>query len=168
MKKFISILFFSLICMGFANAQKFDTHKIHFTAAGLMSRNVNIRPIGSFSIKKDDRHSWAEYIINQNEITFSVSANNTKNSRSCIFVLLNASGKAVDTLTVIQAGKVEPQTTGSTNTERNSVIGTTSQRKNTTSSSQSTVSRQCAATTKKGKRCSRNADAGSIYCWQHK
>jgi hypothetical protein len=26
---------------------------------------------------------------------------------------------------------------------------------------------QCAATTKKGTRCSRNAAAGSSYCWQH-
>jgi hypothetical protein len=28
-------------------------------------------------------------------------------------------------------------------------------------------SSQCAATTKKGARCSRNAAAGSAYCWQH-
>jgi hypothetical protein len=28
-------------------------------------------------------------------------------------------------------------------------------------------SRQCAATTKKGTRCSRTAKAGSSYCWQH-
>jgi hypothetical protein len=26
---------------------------------------------------------------------------------------------------------------------------------------------QCAATTKTGTRCSRNAKAGSSYCWQH-
>lgn len=29
-------------------------------------------------------------------------------------------------------------------------------------------SEQCAATTKKGTRCKRNAEKGSIYCWQHK
>lgn len=29
------------------------------------------------------------------------------------------------------------------------------------------VSRQCAATTQKGTRCSRTASAGSNYCWQH-
>lgn len=29
-------------------------------------------------------------------------------------------------------------------------------------------SKQCAATTKKGTRCKRNAEKGSIYCWQHK
>lgn len=28
-------------------------------------------------------------------------------------------------------------------------------------------SKQCAAVTKKGKRCKRNAENGSIYCWQH-
>lgn len=31
-----------------------------------------------------------------------------------------------------------------------------------------TASRQCAAITKKGTRCKRNAEAGSIYCWQHR
>lgn len=30
------------------------------------------------------------------------------------------------------------------------------------------VSQQCAAITKAGARCSRKAEAGSIYCWQHK
>ena len=30
-----------------------------------------------------------------------------------------------------------------------------------------TSSRQCAAITKKGTRCKRNAAPGSIYCWQH-
>ena len=29
------------------------------------------------------------------------------------------------------------------------------------------VSSQCAATTKKGTRCSRKASAGSAHCWQH-
>lgn len=28
--------------------------------------------------------------------------------------------------------------------------------------------RQCQATTKKGKQCSRRAEPGSNYCWQHK
>lgn len=36
------------------------------------------------------------------------------------------------------------------------------------SSNSSPTSRQCAAKTKKGKRCKRTADKGSIYCWQHK
>lgn len=31
----------------------------------------------------------------------------------------------------------------------------------------SSVSHQCAARTKKGKRCKRRASKGSIYCWQH-
>ena len=30
-----------------------------------------------------------------------------------------------------------------------------------------TVSRRCAATTKKGAQCSRMAKPGSAYCWQH-
>lgn len=32
---------------------------------------------------------------------------------------------------------------------------------------QNTARQQCAATTKKGARCSRMAAAGSAYCWQH-
>lgn len=35
-------------------------------------------------------------------------------------------------------------------------------------SSQPAARQQCAATTKRGTRCSRLADAGSAYCWQHK
>jgi hypothetical protein len=35
-------------------------------------------------------------------------------------------------------------------------------------SSQPVARQQCAATTKKGTRCSRLADVGSAYCWQHK
>ena len=35
-------------------------------------------------------------------------------------------------------------------------------------SSSYSYSNQCAATTKKGTRCKRNAEKGSIYCWQHK
>lgn len=35
-------------------------------------------------------------------------------------------------------------------------------------SNSSTTSRQCAAKTKKGKRCKRTADKGSSYCWQHR
>jgi hypothetical protein len=31
----------------------------------------------------------------------------------------------------------------------------------------SALSQQCQATTKKGTQCKRNAQAGSIYCWQH-
>jgi putative hemolysin len=33
--------------------------------------------------------------------------------------------------------------------------------------SQPATRQQCAATTKKGTRCSRMANAGSAYCWQH-
>lgn len=35
-------------------------------------------------------------------------------------------------------------------------------------SSSSTTSKRCAAKTKKGARCKRTADKGSIYCWQHR
>jgi len=37
-----------------------------------------------------------------------------------------------------------------------------------TSTTRQSVSKQCAAITKKGTRCKRKAAPGSIYCWQHK
>lgn len=36
---------------------------------------------------------------------------------------------------------------------------------NTTQTSQTT---RCQATTQKGEQCKRDAEKGSIYCWQHK
>lgn len=49
-----------------------------------------------------------------------------------------------------------PQTQSSTNPN------------STYKASSTTSTKRCAATTKKGKRCSRNAEPGSNYCWQHK
>ncbi len=48
-----------------------------------------------------------------------------------------------------------------------SVPAATSSSSYSSSSTQTTVTR-CAATTKKGTRCKRNAAPGSRYCWQHK
>ncbi|MDE6860908.1 MAG: hypothetical protein K2J65_10915 [Duncaniella sp.] len=42
-----------------------------------------------------------------------------------------------------------------------------SQAYSTSKSTKQSGWRQCAATTKKGTRCSRQAKAGSSYCWQH-
>ena len=46
--------------------------------------------------------------------------------------------------------------------KKSKVASTTS----SSSSAEETVKR-CAATTRKGTRCSRNAQPGSNYCWQH-
>lgn len=51
-----------------------------------------------------------------------------------------------------------------TNTKTSSYKPAKASKKNT----YKPMSTQCAATTKKGLRCSRTATPGSIYCWQHR
>lgn len=64
-----------------------------------------------------------------------------------------------------QATTKDPQITHITPTQQTQSSNGT----NNTDKANSTVSvKRCAATTKKGKQCSRNAAPGSNYCWQHK
>ncbi|MBR5729593.1 MAG: hypothetical protein IKX61_05220 [Prevotella sp.] len=139
---------------------------------------MKVKPATSFTIKKDSRMSWANYKIGNGEVTFSATANSTTDNRSCFFVLINNNGNSVDTLEVIQAGKVSAtavknvtkviSSASSTKSKYStSKKTTTTIRRSTTSPSKGSYSGQCAATTKKGNRCSRQASAGSIYCWQH-
>lgn len=54
-------------------------------------------------------------------------------------------------------------------TRESRAIGKTDTDSHTSRSTKSNSSyKQCAATTRKGTRCSRRADPGSNYCWQHK
>lgn len=172
MKRLFFIYIAIMLSANVVNAQKFDTHKIHFTSDGLLSQTVKVSSNAQISIKKDNRYSWADYKIENEGIYFSVLPNNSNNTRTCNFILLDRTGKAVDTLTVIQVGKIKTQTTNSKNGEKATATNTSSSTKSagstTQKSSYSKPSKQCAATTKKGRRCSRNAEAGSIYCWQHK
>ena len=102
--------------------------------------------------------TWAKYEIVDKAIKISATVNRTRNNRSCSLILLDGEGNSTDTLEVVQTGKISStNTTGTTRT-----VGTS------TKSSRTSYGGQCAATTKKGRRCSRKAAAGSIYCWQHK
>ena len=169
MKRLFFIYIAIILSSNVVNAQKFDTHKIHFTSDGLLSHTVKVSSNDQISIKKDNRYSWADYKIETRQICFSVLPNNSRDIRTCNFILLDRTGKAVDTLTVIQAGKIKTQTTNSKNGEKTTATSTSPSSKSATAhSSYSKYSKQCAATTKKGRRCSRNAEAGSNYCWQHK
>ena len=60
-----------------------------------------------------------------------------------------------------QASSTSNSKAATTNTEKIEV-------KQQVKSSTNVASQQCAAITKAGTRCSRKAEAGSIYCWQHK
>lgn len=171
--KFSLFLLAAMMFAGIANAQRFDSHKVYLATNGVGSRTIKVKPASPFTIKKDNRILWAKYKIGDGEVTFSATANTTTNNRSCDFVLFDKEGNPVDTLEVIQAGKVSTSAVkkasklaGSTTSTKPKTTTTT--RKSSTSSSHVSYGGQCAATTKKGRRCSRQASSGSIYCWQHK
>ncbi len=96
------------------------------------------------------------------------------------YVVLDTLVNPIEDLTILDLSSQpvsNPQTGATTDlpilpTEHNynnSPKATTSSNKTNRSqiSSSNYTSTQCAATTKKGRRCSRNAKAGSRYCWQH-
>ena len=169
-----AIFFVFSFCIGIANAQRFDKHEVYLDNNGLGTCSVKVKPAISFTIKKDNRILWAKYKIGNGEVTFSALANTTSNKRSCDFILIDKNGNNVDTLVVIQAGKISSASgkktsnaIGSASASRSKTT-TTSTRKKTSSTQRGSYGGQCAATTKKGTRCSRKAASGSIYCWQHR
>ena len=164
--RFFAAAAFLVSCSLTVSAQRFETHKVYFADSGVLTKTVKIKPAVKFSIMKDNRYSWANYEEQSAAIIISVTTSTSKNERICHFVLLDESNTPVDTLEVIQTGKVSTpvsKVVGSSTTRSKS---STSTRKSSSSSVRSTGG-QCAARTKKGTRCSRQASAGSIYCWQH-
>lgn len=142
------------------SAQKFGKHEVSLPDNGILTATVKIRPPYTFSIKKDNRLTWAEYEISDKFVFFTASVNTSKDSRNCIFILLDGEGNPVDTLKLTQLGKVSSSVSKLTNKK-------TISSKKTSTSTYSSGGGQCAARTKKGSRCSRQASSGSIYCWQH-
>ncbi|MBR7043019.1 MAG: hypothetical protein IKI18_02375, partial [Prevotella sp.] len=161
-------------CIGGINAQRFASHKVYLTNNGVGTRTVKVKPLKTFNIKKDNRMSWVKYKIGNGEVTFSATANTTTNNRNCYFVLVDNNGNPVDTLEVIQAGKVSTTSVKNASKAVRAALSTKSKttstvtRKSSTNSSRNSYGGQCTATTKKGRRCSRQATRGSAYCWQHK
>lgn len=151
--KFIKLLVLLIVTLSSvtAFAQRFERHEVSLPDKGILTATVKIRPPYTFSIKKDNRLSWAEYEISDNFVFFTASVNTKKDSRKCIFILVDREGNPVDTLHLTQLGMVA--TPASKLANGNNV--------------KSSGGGQCAARTKKGSRCSRKAAAGSIYCWQH-
>ena len=131
------------------SAQRFETQKVYLSDNVGLTRTIKIKPAVKFSIKKDNRYSWAKYEEQNDAIIISVTTNTSKNSRSCTLVLLDEAKTPVDTLEVMQAGKSSTVVSKVASSKRSSSGGL------------------CAARTKKGIRCSRKATTGSIYCWQH-
>ena len=152
--RFLVTILVSLICSA-VSAQRFETQKVTLSDNGHITNTVKIKGASSFSIKKDGRMTWAKFETIDKAIKISATANTTKNNRSCSFILLDGEGNPTDTLEVIQTGKI------SSINSVTKAVGTSSK------NSKSSYGGQCAARTKKGARCSRKAEAGSIYCWQH-
>lgn len=165
MKK--NILFLLMLLCLTIHAQRFEHHKVFLTNNGIGSQTIKVKHAKTFSIRKDKRVSWAKYQIGNGQVTFSSSANRTKYNRTCDFILINNVGTPVDTLHVIQAGIISTKTTQKVSTIPSSTKTTSSSTRTTRKSSSDSYGGQCAATTKKGRRCSRQASSGSIYCWQH-
>lgn len=91
----------------------------------------------------------ADFKVDYGKIYVSVDENNTGSNRKCLLVAYNDKYNIADTFEVEQGKKYEPSGGGSS------------------SGGSSVSSGRCAARTKKGTRCKRRANKGSIYCWQH-
>lgn len=148
------------------SAQRFETNKVYLSDDGSLTQTIKIEAMANFSIKKDYRHAWAKCEEQNAAVKISVTDNTSSNSRSCFFILLDETNTPVDTLEVIQSGKVSTTISEVANTSTSSSKNVSSTNESSSSSLRS-MGGQCAAITKKGTRCSRNASAGSIYCWQH-
>ena len=146
------------------NAQRFETHIVYLDNNGIGTQTVKVKPAKLFTVKKSNRILWATHQIAKGEVTFSAKANSTKMNRSCDFILIDNRGKPVDTLKVIQTNNVF-KTTVKKITNKSKSASAVAFKSN---SSCNSYGGQCAATTKKGNRCSRKAESGSIYCWQHR
>ena len=153
-------------------AQKFGTHQVFLSDDGSASKTVSVKSNNPFSIKKDNRFTWVKYEVHDKSIKISASANKTQKVRNYSLILLDEAGNPVDTLEIVQAAKTlstnANAVTKAAGASKSNAKTTTSSTKNkTTSTPKNSYGGQCAATTKKGTRCSRKATSGSIYCWQH-
>ena len=166
LSRFFMAIAFIVTCSLSVSAQRFETHKVYLSDNGILQTIVKIKPAVKFSIKKDNRYSWAKYEEQSAAVKICLTTNTSKISRSCNFVLLDETNAPVDTLEVIQSGKVSTTVSKVASSSTTRSKSATSTKKTSSSSSRSTGG-QCAARTKKGTRCSRQASAGSIYCWQH-
>lgn len=164
--RFFMVIAFFITSSLSVSAQRFETHKVFMSDNVGLTRTIKIKPVTKFSIKKDNRYTWARYEEQSAAVKISLTTNTSKNSRSCNFVLLDETNTPVDTLEVIQSGKVSTTVSKVANSSTTRSKSASSTKKTISSSSRSSGG-QCAARTKKGTRCSRQASTGSIYCWQH-
>lgn len=161
MKKIISILILFLIpivgCKKYNFEEIQECHYLIVDNTYTYSDNgkVWIHYICDYETKKDlsvepiHYCDWvSDFDIRYERIYVQVDSNKTGKDRSCLFVAYSDNTGQKDTFKIEQAKVYIPS--GSSNT-----------------GGSSSYNGQCAARTKKGKRCKRRASKGSIYCWQH-
>lgn len=163
----VLFVFFNLVPV---SAQRFETHQTYLSCNSKLTRTIKVKTTTKFSVKRDNRITWVEYDVFDSTVKIKATINKSTEKRSCSFFLLDEAGNPVDTLEVIQYGiksnkAVNTASKAASSTKTNRKASSTSKR--STSSSSRSTGGQCAARTKKGTRCSRQASAGSIYCWQH-
>lgn len=141
------------------------------------SDRVFVKTNIAFDLDTEEFCSWIDYKAGEDSIFIDLDKNWSIDERSCNLILTNDQYSLSDTLTVIQEGyKSNENNGGSSGNEGNSNNGNNSGGNGSNNGNSSgnidnggsSVSRQCAAYTKKGKRCKRTASKGSIYCRQHK
>lgn len=121
-----------------------------------------------FDLEIKDYCSWIDYKAGEDSVFIDIDKNWSTDVRSCNLIIVNDQYNLADTLFILQDGyesngdSSENGGSGSNNGANNGSSG------GDINNGGSSVSRQCAAYTKKGKRCKRTASKGSIYCWQHK
>ena len=115
---------------------------VNFVSDYEISNDVSVEPINYCN--------WvSDFDVRFEKIYIQVDTNDTDRDRECLFVVYSNKFNISDTFNVFQQIGVD--------TSGNPSIG----------GSSSASRNQCAARTKKGKRCKRRASKGSIYCWQH-
>lgn len=115
---------------------------IDFSSDYEISYDISVEPL--------EYCSWvSNFDVRYEKIYIQVDTNDTDKDRACLFVAYSNKYSAADTFKVFQQKGVK--------LSDSSYSG----------GSSSISSHQCAARTKKGKRCKRRASKGSIYCWQH-
>lgn len=154
------------------------------------SDRVFVKTNVDFDLDTENYCSWIDYKSREDSVFIDIDKNWSTDARSCNLILTNDLYNLSDTLTVLQEGyKSNGNSGGSSNNGGNSSGGNGNNGSGNNNSNGnnsggngsnngnsggninnggSSVSRQCAAYTKKGKRCKRTASKGSIYCWQHK
>lgn len=140
------------------------------------SDRVFVKTNIAFDLDAEEFCSWIDYKAGVDSIFIDLDKNWSTDERTCNLILTNDQYSLSDTFIIQKGYKSNENNGGSSGNGGNSNNGNNSGGNGSNNGNSggnidnggSSVSRQCAAYTKKGKHCKRTASKGSIYCWQHK